>query len=134
MNTFVTTFAQNKQSHAQTPLNTSFIKGGQGKKRSLFCDPAPPTETLFYPTYVLKTCHSVNIPPLFIPPCYSMCWAAQNAHCFQQTPYHWAISSSNITSPGKHCAAQDELVRKPSPPASLFDLHHVFCGASLHTI
>lgn len=36
MNTFVTTSARTQRYHAQTPPNTSFVKRGQGAKKSSF--------------------------------------------------------------------------------------------------
>lgn len=107
----------------QTPPNTSFFKRRQGRK-DLFCgpveaytveckpvSPAPSSATVLYPTCVSKTCHSLNTPsPPSNPPCHSMCWATQNALCFQQIPSHPAISSSDITFSVKHCPTKNELV------------------------
>lgn len=124
MNTFVTTSASTQRYHAQTPPNTSFVKRGQGEKKTSFAAQQRPIQlganqlfqppsftTLFYPTCISKTCHSLNTPPHFIPLCHCTCWAAQNTLCFQEIVSCPTISSSNITSSVKHSLTKNELVR-----------------------
>lgn len=144
MNTFVTTSAQTQQSHGQTIVNTNFIRG-QGKK-DLFCGPveaytighqlaflAPSSATFFSPICVSKTCPSLNILP-FIPPCHCICRASQNVLCFQKTPSHLAIPSSNITSSVKHCPAKNELFGEPSALSFPCMTWHVSRGTWTHSI